>query len=156
VPIKYLAFVKPGQEIKVASNAYIQGQPSTATVTSIIPATDTRSQTFEVRARIDLSDDRIWASGQLVEVNLPLAQQEQITMINRDALIIRKNGIHIIKIDKENKAHRIPVRVGKGQGQLVEVMLDGEFELNPGDWVAVRGAERLAEGQTVEIQSSPL
>ncbi|MCP4412003.1 MAG: efflux RND transporter periplasmic adaptor subunit, partial [Gammaproteobacteria bacterium] len=44
--------------------------------------------------------------------------------------------------------HRLKVEVGMGQGDRVIV----EGELKPGDQVAIRGAERLKEGQEVEIQ----
>jgi len=155
VPIKYLSYVKRGQELKVSGGEFELDQKAVARITAVIPATEARSQTFEIRARIDLSNGSQWATGQLVDVEVPIVKNTAVTMINRDALIIRKDGIHIVKIDAENKAKRIPVKVGKGQGEMVEVKItDTESELNEGDNIAVRGAERLQDGQEVTIQTA--
>ena len=155
VPIKYLAYVKKGLQLTVSSGEFEMDQKTRARVISVIPATEERSQTFEIRARLDLSNGSQWATGQLVEVDVPIVKTTAVTMINRDALIIRRDGIHIVKIDPENKAHRIPVKVGKGQGDLVEVKItDDSLQLNEGDNIAIRGAERLQEGQEVTIQTA--
>lgn len=155
VPIKYLPFVKPGQDFALSSGELTQKQQSHAQISAVIPATDARSQTFEIRGAIDLTNGSQWASGQLVDVVLPITKTSEVTLINRDALIIRREGIHVVKIDEQNKAHRIPVEVGKGQGQMVEVKaLDNSLSLQAGDKVAVRGAERLREGQQVMIQTA--
>ncbi|WP_100642273.1 efflux RND transporter periplasmic adaptor subunit [Alteromonas facilis] len=154
VPIKYLPFVSLGQEMSIASDEFTHVQQSQALISAVIPATDARSQTFEIRAKIDLDNQTKWASGQLVDVVLPVTKREEVTLINRDALIIRRDGTHVVKIDSENKAHHIPVRVGKGEGQWVEVSPAEEGKLlEAGDKIAVRGAERLSEGQEVTIQS---
>ena len=72
--------------------------------------------------------------------------------MNRDALILRKKGTHIVKIDNDNKALQIPVKVGNGKDKLVEVTPTSNIALNAGDKVAVRGAEQLQTGQEVEVQ----
>ncbi len=154
VPIKYLPFVTLGQEMSITSDEFTHVQQSEALISAVIPATDARSQTFEIRAKIAPNEDTKWASGQLVDVVLPITKHSAVTLINRDALIIRREGTHVVKIDSNNKAHHIPVLVGKGQGQWVEVSpTDADKALEAGDKIAVRGAERLTEGQEVTIQS---
>jgi len=56
------------------------------------------------------------------------------------------------KIDNDNKALQIPVKVGNGKDKLVEVTPTSNITLNAGDKVAVRGAEQLQTGQEVEVQ----
>ena len=63
-------------------------------------------------------------------------------------MILRKDGTFVIKIDTENKAHRLLVKVGKGTIDRVSIQGD----LQQGDQVAIRGAERLTEGQSVIVQ----
>ena len=51
---------------------------------------------------------------------------------------------------RANAAEQIQVDVGIGQGELVEVIGD----VQAGDLVVVRGAERLSPGQAVTIKES--
>ena len=99
-----------------------------------------------------------WATGQLVDVEVPIADASTSLLVNRDALIIRREGVHVVKIDAENKAHKVSVNVGKGQGLLVEITNKDSkqaVKIAEGDIIAVRGAERLVDAQEVEVQSSP-
>ncbi|MCG7533838.1 efflux RND transporter periplasmic adaptor subunit [Pseudoalteromonas sp. OOF1S-7] len=157
VPVKYLSYVRAGQQLPISAGNLDAPQTTMARVSAVIPATDPRSQTFEVRAMLDQPDDsghmQHWAVGQLVDVSVPLVASEQALLVNRDALILRKQGIHVVKIDASNTATQIPVTVGKGQGQLVAITPQSSHQLIAGDRVAVRGAERLTDGQQVDVQN---
>lgn len=117
----------------------------------MIPSTDPRSQTVEVRATLAADQTHRWAIGQLVDVAVPLTSKQAVLLVDRDALILRKQGTHIVKIDEQNKAEQIPVTVGNGKGQWVEITPRTSDILHAGDRVAVRGAERLQTGQDVEV-----
>ncbi|NVK25968.1 MAG: efflux RND transporter periplasmic adaptor subunit [Gammaproteobacteria bacterium] len=156
VPVKYFNQMKPGMTVAVSAEQYA----SRAQVVAVIPSADMQSQTIEVRAalasKLNNENSTHWATGQLVDVEIPIADDNTSLLVNRDALIIRREGVHVVRIDAENKAQKVPVIVGKGQGQLVEVKSAGsEKTLNEGDTIAVRGAERLVDAQVVEIQVSP-
>ncbi|CAM4310263.1 efflux RND transporter periplasmic adaptor subunit [Pseudoalteromonas byunsanensis] len=154
VPVKYLSSLDKGLTLPIAaSNSNISNHVNT-TITAIIPATDPRSQSFEVRATLPKQTGQHWAAGQLVDVSLPLSSGKSELLVNRDALILRKQGVHVVRINKDNKAEQIPVEVGKGQGKYVSIKPLGESVLEVGDSIAVRGAERLSTGQEVEIQTS--
>lgn len=154
LPIKYLNVVRLGQFIQLKGVSYGGDKVAQAQVHAIVPHTDERSQTFEVRAKVEKSAGNVWATGELVDVRVGIENIETVKLINRDALIIRKNGIHIVKIDADNTAVRIPVEIGNGQDQLVEVKATDEDQpLTKGDRIAVRGAERLENGQEVDVQS---
>jgi multidrug efflux pump subunit AcrA (membrane-fusion protein) len=56
----------------------------------------------------------------------------------------------VYRIDENNIAQRVVVTLGVGQGELVSVT----GELSAGDSVAVRGVERLADGQEVRLPNS--
>jgi RND family efflux transporter MFP subunit len=144
VPIKFLAFVHKGKKLALSA----LDQKLTLPVTSVIPSADPRSQTFEVRILIPEHLNDSWAAGQLIKVTVPIQKAQATLTVHRDALIIRKDGSYVVKIDSDNKVHKLPVNIGKGTFNRVSVYGD----LNNGDKVAVRGAERLDDGQLVIIQ----
>lgn len=156
VPIKYLAYSKPGSRVMLSGINSISDHSGSNEVkiitesTTIIPAADPRSQTFEMRVAVPAEGKNYWATGQLVKVSLPIEEKRVSLTVHRDALILRRDGTYVVKIDQDNKAHRLKVKVGKGQGDWVSIKGD----LAQGDKVAIRGAERLREGQSVVIQSN--
>lgn len=152
VPVKFLASVDVGQKVTISSGRFDALQTAEATISAVIPATDSRSQTFEVRAELIPQLDHHWASGQLVDVDLNVTKANSSLLVDRDALILRKAGVHVVKISESNKAQQVPVSVGQGQGDKVEIMPIETGVLQVGDNVATRGAERLATGQEVAVQ----
>ncbi|REL36665.1 efflux RND transporter periplasmic adaptor subunit [Thalassotalea euphylliae] len=144
VPVKYLAFLRLGNELTLAN----EQQELDAAITAVIPSADPRSQTFEVRVEIPSHLNSQWAAGQLVKVTVPTQQAQPTLTVHRDALILRKDGTYVVKVGADNKVSRLPVKVGKGTFERVSV----SGELYDGDKVAIRGAERLQDGQTVVIQ----
>ncbi|KZN36786.1 hypothetical protein N480_16070 [Pseudoalteromonas luteoviolacea S2607] len=152
VPVKYLHYLQQGISLPIQSGNLDMPLTAQATVTSVIPATDPRSQTVEVRAELGKYNPRTFAVGQLVDVTVPLQSQQAQMLINRDALIIRKQGVHVVKVGPDNKVTQVPVEVGKGEGSLVAITPTEANVLKVGDRVAVRGAERLTDGQEVDVQ----
>ncbi|NVJ49213.1 MAG: efflux RND transporter periplasmic adaptor subunit [Gammaproteobacteria bacterium] len=118
--------------------------------TTIIPAADPRSQTFEIRLNLPREATDFWASGQLVKVSIPLLQNRVALSVHRDALILRRDGTYVVRINENNQAERIKVTVGQGNGDWV--IVDGA--LKAGENVVVRGGERLQGGEAVSIQAS--
>lgn len=144
VPIKYLSTVRLGSQISL-----VAGEQTIAThITAVIPSADPRSQTFEVRIEIPTHLNEKWAAGQLVKVTVPIQTARPTLTVHRDALILRKDGTYVVKVDSTNHVKRLPVKVGQGTQHRVSITGD----LFDGDRVAVRGAERLRDGQEVTIQ----
>lgn len=145
VPLKHLPYVTLGNDLTLTSNEFNHS----GKVKAIIPSADQRSQTFELRIEIPQDASDHWAAGQLVKVALPINKVRQSLAVHRDALIIRRDGVYVIRIDEENKAKRVKVTVGDGDETWVSVSGD----LKEGDKVAIRGAERLRDGEKVEVNS---
>lgn len=152
VPVRYLKYLRTGIELPIKAGDLSQLETATARITAVIPSTDPRSQTVEIRANLQADAQHAWAIGQLVDVTVPLTSKNPVLLVNRDALIIRKQGIHVVKIDAKSQAIQIPVTVGSGKGELVAISPLAGNSLNAGDKIAIRGAERLQTGQDVEIQ----
>lgn len=154
VPMRYLPFLDIGHSVTMNSGNLELAQSANADISAIIPVTDTRSQTFEVRADLAAEDLGKWATGQLVDVTLPIKQKQVSTLINRDALLLRPDGTYVVKVSDDMKAQRLKVKVSGGQAQLVAIeVVDGDA-LNEGDNVAIRGAEGLQTGQEVELKTN--
>ncbi|WP_286262969.1 efflux RND transporter periplasmic adaptor subunit [Thalassotalea atypica] len=144
IPIKYLANVRRGHNLSLMT----EQQTLSAKITAVIPSADPRSQTFEVRIEIPSHLNEMWASGQLVKVTVPVQSAKPTLTVHRDALILRKDGTYVVKVNDDNKVNRLLVKVGQGTSERVSITGD----LADGDRVATRGAERLRDGQEVIIQ----
>ncbi len=144
IPIKYLAYVKKGQSLAVFTKDYQIEAP----ITAKIPSADARSQTFEVRITIPEHLNTVWAAGQLVRITVPIQHASESLTVHRDALILRKEGTYVVKVNNDNTVKRLRVTVGTGNLQRVSIIGD----LKQGDSVAIRGAERLIDGDIVVLQ----
>lgn len=152
IPVKYLSYLKPGAPLQLSAGQLDSPQRASAVITAVIPATDPRAQSFEVRAVLQINSSQSWVSGQLVDVNVTLSSSNEELIVNRDALILRQQGVHIVKIKEDNTALHVPVVVGKGQGNKVAIKPRDITLLSVGDRIATRGTETLAERQSVEVQ----
>ncbi len=148
-PIRYLPHVRSGNPVILESTERSDVQFTSAD-TKVIPAADPRSQTFEIRVNVPVLGTPHFAAGQLIKVKIPVAQAEHRLSVHRDALILRRDGTYVAKVDENNVVTRVKVSVGQGEGDWV--MVSGD--LSDGDQVITRGAERLKDGDTVAIQSS--
>ena len=140
IPIAALAFVREGSELALETNP----SGTTGTVRTIVPVGDNRSRLYDLRLTID---GRSWPVGQDVRVAIPTAAARAVVAIPRDALVLRRGGASVYRIDENGKAERVSVTPGIAQGALIEV--DG---IRPGDRVVIRGGERLRPGQQVTVK----
>lgn len=143
VPLKHLPRTAVGEPIAVfAAERRYDG-----TIRALVPTGDVRSQTFT--AHIDLPPGAAadWTVGQLVSVAVPIRAPENTLTVPRDALILRQNGSYVYRINDENRAERVDVRLGDTDGDRVAVI----GALREGDRIAIRGAENLTDGTAVRI-----
>jgi RND family efflux transporter MFP subunit len=105
-------------------------------------AGDQASRTFDVRLA---ADGLKLISGSAVTVSLPKQTSKEVTLVPRDALVLREKETFVLTIDNQNQAKKVNVLVGQGVGQWVSIT----GALSAGDDVIIRGAERLQEGQKV-------
>jgi len=146
VPLKHLPRTVVGDAINIlATDARYEGR-----IRSLVPTGDVRSQTFEARIDLPAGAVRSWTVGQLVSVAIPIRARKISLTIPRDALVLRKNGSFVFRINDGNVAEQIAVEVGDSSGELIAVT----GQLEDGDSVAIRGAENLSEGDSVKIMMS--
>ena len=144
LPLRHVRAIKPGDQVTVR----FEGRESTARVRAIVPAGDSRSQSFEVL--VNVPDSKL-SAGSVVQVELPLGEPQALLAVPRDALIIRADGMTVFRVipgEKDTKkAERVTVKTGVADG--VWVQIDGAIKVS--DSVVVRGGENLQDGATVKI-----
>ena len=141
VPQSIYTLISVNRELTVHSD----DQTIKAKVVTIVPVGTTTSRLFELR----LKPQQMLPPGTLVRVSLPTAAPREVITIHRDALVLRKGGISVFRINDENIAEQVSVQVGIGDGEYVEIRGD----INAEDRIVTRGGERLHPGETVKISS---
>lgn len=148
-PLAYAAFIQPGQQLQV----YQQQGQTQLQLSSVIPVSDVRSQTFEARLAVTAADASRFSVGQLVSVALPTASASLSTVVHRDALVLGKqqHAVFLVQLaqDGGKQVQRLTVEVGQGQGEWLQVTAG----LKPGDQLVVRGADTLQDGDKVRVLS---
>lgn len=81
------------------------------------------------------------------EVNLKLGQKENVIMIPKDAVLIKKHG-NTVFVVKDGKAEEKLVQLGVSQEDKVEIT-EG---LSEGEILVIEGQNLLSDGARVEIQ----
>lgn len=139
-PIALTAFIEPGLTVRVRN----AGVERAHEVRTIVPVGDAVSRMVEVRLKASDSD---WLVGSPVQVSLPAGSPSTAIAVPRDALVERGGVSYLFKINDDNTAGQVVAKIQSTVGLWVAIA-DG---IEEGDRVVVRGAERLAPGQAVEI-----
>jgi len=139
-PIALTAFVRPGLNVRVRSGNVERQHP----VRAVVPVGDAVSRMVEIRLS---AADGDWLVGAPVQVSLPADTPVTAVAVPRDALVERGGQAFVYKVTAEGTAEQITADIRSTVGLWVGI---GQG-IEAGDQVIVRGAERLAPGQAVEI-----
>lgn len=144
-PLRYQGRIHLGDELRM----YGHEREAVGIVRSMVPATDPRQQSVELRIDVKAGSEGFapWSVGELVSVGIPLRAANRVLAIPRDALILRQEGNYVFRVSKDGTAEKIAVQIGDSTGDHIAV----EGELLEGDQVVVRGGESLQPGQPVEV-----
>ncbi len=156
-PLQYAGFIAPSTQLTVySSSGEPSGEPNgeksgekSMLVRSMIPVSDLRSQTYEVRLTIPTPLTANYQVGQLVTVAIPTGKAELSLVVHRDAIVLGQSQHHVYKLVAD-KVVKVPVKLGQGQGEWIHV----EADLTAQDQVVVRGAETLNDGESVKVLSA--
>ena len=139
-PIALTAFIRPGLEVAVRNGAVERLHP----VRAVVPVGDAVSRMVEIRLS---TGDGDWLVGTPVQVSLPSDSPVTTVAVPRDALVERGGQAFIFRVADDGKAEQITAAIRSTVGLWVGVT-NG---IDAGDQVIIRGAERLAPGQAIEI-----
>ena len=154
VPADRLHGVTAGRVVQVRLD---DGSVHKAVIRAVVPTESTRTRTRPVRfvPQINGTAPKTGlAADQSVIVDVPIAEQSDVTTVHKDAIVAR-GGRNFVFVVEDGKAEKRFVRLGRAAGERFEV-LDG---LRSGEIVAVKGNERLRPGQRVAhkpLKDSPV
>ncbi len=139
-PIALTAFVRAGLKVPVRNGGVERLHP----VRAVVPVGDAVSRMVEIRLS---AADGDWLVGTPVQVSLPSDTPVTAVAVPRDALVQRGGESFIYKVTDAGAAEQITANIQSIVGLWVGIA-NG---IEPGDQVIIRGGERLAPGQLVEI-----
>jgi RND family efflux transporter MFP subunit len=139
-PLNTVNYINVNDELEI-HNDFRQGN---ATVRTIVPFGDPQSHMFEIRMN---ADPEVWTVGESVRLSMPTADERAVLSVPRDALILRRQGASVFRVNSDNTVEQINVITGLGAGRYIEVIGD----MTAGDKVVIRGAERLSTGMEVNV-----
>ncbi|MDH5256423.1 MAG: efflux RND transporter periplasmic adaptor subunit [Gammaproteobacteria bacterium] len=140
---KSIVHLKPGYKVRVLAD----GRSTIGTIRAVVKVGSSDSHLFEIR--IDLSQDN-WIAGKTVRVDVPIGKSKKVLSVPRDALVLRRSGVSLYRVNAENKSEKIDVVTGITGGDRIEIIGD----VRPGDKIVTRGNERLRAGQAVKITNA--
>jgi len=126
-----------------------------AKVRSMVPFGDLNEGIYEIRLDLDKdnSENSSLKLGLDMSVQVPQSKGETVLSVPRDAIVLRSDGSSVYKVNADNSTTRIKVQTGVGSNDQIAVS-DANNELQEGDLVIIRGAERLFPGQPVSIKDN--
>lgn len=147
VPAQYIAGLSP--ELALSGETE-DGTALDLTVRAILPTEFASTRTRPVRFTADLQSliGRV-AVGQSITVSVPTDAPRDALSVPKDALTQSTNGWSVY-VDEDGVATLRTVQVGVAMGDRFEV-LSG---LNEGEFVVVRGNERLFPGQPIQATNA--
>lgn len=143
LPERLLTHIHVGQQISAKNTAY-KTKEFIGEITAIDSRIDSTTRTIKVRATID-NDKQKLHPGMLLNISV-LLQVENILQLPESSIIPIENS-HYVFIEKEGKALRKAIQIGRRQPGVVEVISG----LNEGEQVVVEGALKLRDGSTISI-----
>lgn len=148
VPERFVADVRPGQDVRVRVESY--PQPFGGAVSRVNPAIDPQSRTFQVEAILP-NAQRLLRPGAFARGVIVVGAEPAVTFVPR-AAVVSFAGVDRVFTVSDGKAveHTVSVRAG--------VERDGHVALSEGlsgqTLVVVRGNTQLTRGSPVEVVDS--
>lgn len=146
VPQSRLSSIIPGTRVRFH---FGKGSVRDAVVRAIVPAEDSPTRTRSVRFVPDLTDRvsrRSLAANQSVTVEIPIAEEKDMTTVHKDAVIVNGQSYFVYVIE-DGKAWRRNIVLGQAVADRF-VIISG---LKSGEIVATKGNEKLKPGKNVKI-----
>jgi len=145
VPQSSALAIKDGQTA-VLTVREMPGREYTATVTRSAESVDLAARTMLTEVQVDNRDGSL-VPGMYGEVKFVITQSQPSLIIPTTALVIDKNGTHVVAVTPDDHVHFIPVQIGQDMGSQIEIA----HGLHGGESLVTNPSDLLSEGQKVSI-----
>jgi RND family efflux transporter MFP subunit len=143
VPMDQVSKVKLGETVNFTVEG-LDGTPS-AKIVAVNPSADSVSRQFTTRLKLENADG-VFKPGMFAHVQLDTEKVDAEVAVPQEAVSTGKDGATTVTtIDKDGKAHVIPVEVGAKGDKLVQITSG----LEAGTKVVILTGRPLKEGQAV-------
>jgi RND family efflux transporter MFP subunit len=145
VPQSSALAIKDGQTA-VLTVREMPDREYTATVTRSAESVDLAARTMLTEAQVDNHDGSL-VPGMYGAVKFVTTRSQPSLIIPTTALVIDKNGTHVVAVAPNDHVHFIPVHVGQDMGSQIEISQG----LHGGESLVTNPSDLLSEGQKVSI-----
>ena len=146
VPQSEAVNIQDGQKASITVKERL-GREYTGTVVRSAGSLDSAARTMLTEVQVDNRDGSL-LPGMYAQVKFTLAEQRTSLIIPTSSLVIDHNGMHVVTVQNSQKAHFVPVVIGRDMGTKVEV-LSG---IQGSDALVASPSDLLHEGQDVEVR----
>ena len=149
VPVSLLKGLEAGRELEAVLH---DGTRAMATVRTLLPTETVSTRTRPVRLSVSLQgvEPYLIANGKSVTIMVPVSAVKEVVIVPKDALVQGLDGGWMVFVARDGKAVPHPVEIGQASAGGLEI-LSG---ITSGDYVVVRGNERLRPNQPIKPQDS--
>jgi RND family efflux transporter MFP subunit len=122
------------------------GRRYVATVTRSAESIDVAARTMLTEVQVDNRDGSL-VPGMYGEVNFDITASQPSLIIPSTALVIDKNGMHVVSVSADSRVHFVPVDIGQDQGSEVEISQG----LRGGETLVSNPSDLLSDGEKVSV-----
>jgi RND family efflux transporter MFP subunit len=145
VPQSAALAIKVGQQATLT----VQERPGrryVATVTRSAESINVAARTMLTEVQVDNRDGSL-VPGMYGEVNFDITASQPSLIIPSTALVIDKNGMHVVSVSADSRVHFVAVDIGQDQGSDVEISQG----LRGGETLVSNPSDLLSDGEKVSV-----
>jgi RND family efflux transporter MFP subunit len=122
------------------------GRRYVATVTRSAESIDVAARTMLTEVQVDNREGSL-VPGMYGEVNFDITANHPSLIIPSTALVIDKNGMHVVSVSADSRVHFVAVDIGQDQGSQVEISQG----LRGGETLVSNPSDLLSDGEKVSV-----
>jgi RND family efflux transporter MFP subunit len=145
VPQSSALSIKTGQQATLTVEER-PGRQYIATVTRDAESVNLAARTMLTEVQVDNHDGSL-VPGMYGQVKFVVTESQPSLIIPSTALVIDKNGTHVVSVSADSRVHFVPVDIGQDMGAQVEISQG----LHDGDTLVTNPSDLLSDGQKVSI-----
>jgi RND family efflux transporter MFP subunit len=145
VPQSSALSIKTGQQATLTVEER-PGRQYIATVTRDAESVNLAARTMLTEVQVDNRDGSL-VPGMYGQVKFVVTESQPSLIIPSTALVIDKNGTHVVSVSADSRVHFVPVDIGQDMGAQVEISQG----LHDGETLVSNPSDLLSDGQKVSI-----
>jgi len=143
---QYYPLIKRGMKADVTADVY-ENEKFSATVYRISPTVNAAARSFTAELELPNRKDML-KPGMFVRVSMDLGEVETFVVPASVVLVQEGTNVRYVFIEKEGRAERVEVTLGKRFDDQMEIVSDN---IREGDRIVTEGQARLVTGDKINV-----